>query len=335
MSFVSCTDITRATRNEVTQAVIRVVGLNASMDRTQRMVSVHLGEVNRSTHTDVYAGGKGLGVARAIKTLGPDVVVYGFVGGITGRFLRQTCEALGIEDRQTEIQGETRICNILVDDSTSQVTVLNEKGPWVSEAEVEKMLLALLGDCEEGDIVVLSGSIPSGVPSSIYRQMIEQLNPVGVKTIVDTSGIPLRESATAKPWIIKPNLSEFQELIGSTDIPSLKTVAEESRKFLNESTYAVIVTLGEQGVITVLENECFLAKAPKVPVVNPTASGDTFLGAFVVDLLQSGDMKNSVRFACGCAAANVMNFSPGIPERFDIGPLVEQVTIEELEVMGL
>ncbi|GMA62136.1 hypothetical protein GCM10025859_25760 [Alicyclobacillus fastidiosus] len=142
--------------------MIRVLGANPAMDRTHTIDSLVLGEVNRVHLTKSFAGGKGLDVARTLRHLGVSVAAYGFLGGEIGRSIRATCLAAGIEDKHTEICDETRVCNIYIENNEKRFTVINEQGPNVTLKEQEQLVQTLLADVEDGDFVVLSGSVPKG-----------------------------------------------------------------------------------------------------------------------------------------------------------------------------
>lgn len=312
--------------------MIRVVGPNPAMDRTQVLTSVVLNQVNRSTVTKVHAGGKGLDVARTIKKLGHEVAIYGFLGGMVGEYLRQSCNYLGIVDRHITIDSETRICNIMVEEENGRVTVINEKGPNINEPEApEGLINSLIEDCQPNDIVILSGSLPGNLTSAFYAEIIERLRPSDVKIIVDASGDVLRKSIDCVPWMVKLNIKELEEINGTRlstdDIPS---ILNSMQVLVNKGISVVSITLGEQGALTVTKEERFLTTVPRVSVINPTASGDTFIGAFAVKYMDTHDVMKAIHFGATCSVANVMNLAPELRDDIDLDELAEKIMIHPL-----
>lgn len=306
--------------------MIRVLGANPAMDRTHIIRSLVLGEVNRVSATGSFAGGKGLDVARTLRSLGIPVVAYGFLGGEIGRSIRTACRLAGIEDKHTEIADETRICNIYIEPDAQRATVINEKGPHVTETEREELLQTLISDVEDGDFVVTSGSVPEGIPDTFYGQIIEELSKKNVYTIVDATGSLLKEAIEAKPWMIKPNIQEFKEVY--PHVVDEVGLSEQLDLILQGGIENVVVTLGEKGCLCANREGAFYIRVPQVQPVNPIASGDTFIGGFVAKYSVTRDFETSVRFASACAVANTMNVMPEIPEGFDLHGLAEAMKVE-------
>ncbi len=167
---------------------------NPAMDRIEVLGRLVVDGVNRSDEVHAVAGGKGGNVARGIRALGERVAIYGFAGGPAGAFLRAAFGALGIDDRQTPIADETRICTIIVERNVRRSTVLNEPGPIVTPSEAQALLERLASDCRAGDLVVLCGSLPRGVEPTFYRHIIEAVRATRARVIVDARGAVLREA---------------------------------------------------------------------------------------------------------------------------------------------
>ena len=306
--------------------MIRVLGANPAMDRTHLIENLRGGEVNRVSSTRVFAGGKGLDVARTVRKLGVPVAAYGFLGGDIGVAVRRACRTAGIEDKHTEIKGETRVCNIYVEPNTKRVTVVNEKGPTVSEQEQEQLINLMLADVQDGDFLVLSGSLPEGVPDSFYGRIIRELANKKVYTIVDATGNVLKEAIAARPWMIKPNIYEFKQAF--TSVKDGSDLYTEIQSVLKDGISNVIVTLGDQGCLAANAVKTFYVRVPKVDVVSPIASGDTLVGGFVAKYVESHDFEEAVRFANACAVANALNPMPELPSDCDLKELTDLTTVE-------
>ncbi|MFP3466587.1 1-phosphofructokinase family hexose kinase [Leifsonia sp. SIMBA_070] len=298
---------------------ILVVGPNPAMDRTEEIADFRPHEVNRALRSSPRAGGKSFIVARALRRLRTPVSAYGFLGGPTGRYLRDACAALGIRDRHTEIAEETRINTILVDERTRLSTVINEPGPVVSPVEASALTAAIEEDLRPGDLLVLTGSLPPGCGDDLYGELIRLARAREAHVIVDADGDALLGAVAARPWAIKCNLAEFRGL--RPDIPA-DVLTEEDLAALTAGMAAVvdsgielvIVTLGAAGLIAATSGRVIEMDAPPVETKNATGSGDTLLAGLVSAIAGGGELEAALRLGVAAAAVNASVLIP------DIGP---------------
>lgn len=311
--------------------MIRVVGANPAMDRVEVLERLDLDAVNRSVEVHVMPGGKGLNVARGIRTLGANVAVYGFVGGFVGRFLRESCAALDIDDRQTAIAGETRICTILVERETGRSTVVNEPGPSITRQEQEALLASLAADCRPDDLVLLSGSLPLGVPYGFYAELIGCAHGAGGRVILDTAGPALVEAMTRGPWMVKLNLREFGEAVGANFDPSDSgPILEAMRRQLDTGSAVVIVTRSADGLLAMTADGAWEVAVPKVVAVNPTGSGDLLLSGLAVEIATGGDLERALVVGAACGVANALSVTPELRADVDLRELTAQVRLARI-----
>lgn len=175
--------------------MIYTVTLNPSLDKTLFFPRLVLGELNRARRVRLDVGGKGFNVSRALLALGVPSVAMGFVAGVTGQYLRQGLVGLGIEADLVEVKGtctsgagETRANLTVVDESTGQITKLNEAGPSVTNSDIERLLDRIRGRAQPGDLWVLSGHTPPGAPDDIYARIIRLVQQSGGRALLDGSG---------------------------------------------------------------------------------------------------------------------------------------------------
>ena len=301
------------------QVGIAVVGPNPAMDRTEEIEHFRPHQVNRALVSSPRAGGKSFIVARALRRLGRDVTLYGFLGGPTGQYLRAECAKLGIRDRHTTIEGETRINTVLVDRHAGLATVINEPGPEISASEAETLGEALNEDLVAGDILVLSGSLPRGVSKDLYAGLITSVRERGVRAIVDAEGEVLARAVAVGPWAVKCNLQEFRTIAPDAPDEVTSDAARQElfdcmRVVVSAGVQLVIVTLGASGLLAVSRTEAFEVTAAPVVAKNPTGSGDTFLAAFVAACSNSSPLDQALQFGAAAASANAAVLVP------DIGP---------------
>jgi 1-phosphofructokinase family hexose kinase len=311
--------------------MIRVVGPNPAMDRTSVLPSIQLDAVNRATRVLALPGGKGLDVARGVRRLGGDVAIYGFVGGLVGQYLRRACRNEGIVDRQLEIDGDSRICTIIVEERTGRTTVLNEPGPTVAPAEGRLLIDTLVGDGAAGDLVVLSGSLPLGLSQRFYAEIVRRVTPSGARVLVDASGPLLRQAVARNPWMVKSNLREFATLTGREFDPADRgALLDDMRRLVEQGVGLVVVTLGAAGLLAMAPEGGVRVTVPAVRAVNPTGSGDAFMAGFAVATQEGQDTERALRVGAACAVANAMSVTPEIPPDADLAALAAAIVVEPL-----
>jgi len=227
--------------------MIITVTLNAAIDKSLSVPNFRLGRRHRTVEQRTIAGGKGVNIARTLKALGQPVIATGFAGGPTGtRVVEQLTEESILNDF-VRIREESRTNTSVLDPTTGQQTEINERGPSVSDSEVELFRDKLLYLARGAAIVVFAGSLPPGVEPGFYASLIGDLERMEVTTVVDTDGEPLRQAVRAEPDVVSPNVLEAEELVGH------EFAGEEERSLVVRE----IAALGPREAIMTLPDGCF------------------------------------------------------------------------------
>ncbi|NHN33451.1 1-phosphofructokinase family hexose kinase [Paenibacillus agricola] len=193
--------------------MITTVTLNAAIDKTYYLPSFGLGQVSRVQRMFAEPGGKGINVARVIQQLGYPVIATGFVGGHNGRFIENALSQQGIEHDFIHVEGESRLCLNVIEESKGSSTELLEQGPVISEEAWQLMQAKLAHLAARSRIVCFSGSLPQGVPDDGYAQLIAIVKQAGCLAFLDTSGSALLQGIKALPDFVKPNEDEVRALL--------------------------------------------------------------------------------------------------------------------------
>lgn len=267
-------------------ALIVTLTPNPVLDRTLTVPHIKFDDVLRATSTRLDWGGKGFNVSRALQSLGTESVAMALAGGGTGQMLQQGLQALGIPTDFVTIAGETRTNIVIVDQATGRHIKVNEAGPSISASEYDHLLQRIAQRVQPGDLWVLAGSLPPGLPPSFFAQVIDLLRGRGAQTFLDTSGEPLRLGCAARPVLVKPNAAEAQELTGQV-IAVPGDAVRAARHFLRQGVEMVALSMGADGLVLATAGSAVWARPPQMPVTNPTGAGDSLL-AGVVWALQRG-----------------------------------------------
>src|SRR5882762_1482320 len=194
--------------------MIITVTLNAAIDKALSVPNFQLGRRHRTVEQRTTAGGKGVNIARTLKTLGQPVIATGFAGGATGTRIVEALTQESILNDFVRIREESRTNTAVHDPTSGEQTEINERGPAVSAKEVELFRNKLLYLASGADIVVFAGSLPRGVETDIYATLIRELRKLGVTTVIDADGEPMHAAVRAEPDVISPNVLEAEELVG-------------------------------------------------------------------------------------------------------------------------
>jgi 1-phosphofructokinase len=262
--------------------------LNPSLDYYLD-TEIVIGAVNRAEGERFSAGGKGINVSRVLHKLGVDTLALGFVGGWTGSLIRQHCP---FKTDFIEIDGDSRV-NVKICGETE--TEINAKGPMIDSAFKEK-LLSKASNIGENDIVVLTGSLPPGVPDCFYRIFAE--NTKSKYIVADTTGNRLSELMAIRPFLIKPNHIELGELVGTqidkNDIDNSVRIAKNLQK---DGARNILVSHGDVGAILITESDVFIEKTIPLPLKSTVGAGDTLLALFLADYFKNFNLPAALNFA--------------------------------------
>ncbi|MGW2152006.1 1-phosphofructokinase family hexose kinase [Nonomuraea sp. NPDC001699] len=277
--------------------MIITVTLNAALDVTYEVPSVTWDGVNRVGAVHRRAGGKGVNVARVLAALGQEVLVTGLAGGPTGQAIEHDLRAAGLPAALTGVAADSR--TTLVVSEPGGATLFNEPGPEVTAAELAAFTehyTSLLADAEA---VVISGSLPRGVPADVYATLASLAAGAGVPAIVDADGDPLRHAPEGRPSVVKPNAEELARAVpGGTP--------EEGAHALRErGAEAVVVSMGADGLLAVTGEGTFRARMPYTVQGNPTGAGDSLVAGLALGLVEGSPWPDRLRRAAALGAAAV------------------------------
>lgn len=277
--------------------MILTITLNPSVDIAYQLDTFHLDTVNRVEKVQKTAGGKGLNVTRVLKQVGEDVIATGFIGGEIGSYVKKQLTRNDIKNSFVEIGNETRNCIAVLHDG--QQTEILEQGPTIQEHEALNFIEHLEIILNNVEVVVISGSLPKGLASNYYVEIVELCKQCDVAVVLDCSGEALKKvlESQQKPTVIKPNTEELSQLIGKNitdDIQELKSVLSGQ---LFQGIEWIVVSLGAKGAFAKHNDKFYRVKIPKINVVNPVGSGDSTVAGIAVSLAHAlpdvGLLKNA------------------------------------------
>jgi 1-phosphofructokinase/tagatose 6-phosphate kinase len=314
--------------------LIITVTLNAALDKTLEVPNFTPGRRHRTVDQTTMPGGKGVNIARAIKRLGQPVIATGLAGGATGNRILDALGDEAILSAFVRIREESRTNTAVLDPTTGMHTEINERGPAVSLHELELFREKLLYLAKGASICVFAGSLPRGMDTDVYARLIREVRKLGVTTIVDTEGDPLRLAVRAEPEVVSPNELEAEELVGhefndgddraQAVVEMTRLGAGESIMTVSNGCYAQVI---EAGVPTL-----YRVRVEEQEARSSIGSGDAFLAGYIAARYSGRSAVECLRFGVACGAESIHHFGAGIVEPSKVDRLLDEVEAERLQI---
>jgi 1-phosphofructokinase family hexose kinase len=291
---------------------------NIALDRLVVVPGFQLKQQSRARSGFTQAGGSGVHAAIIIQGLGGDSKAIGFLGGHTGGLWRAAASKAGLNYQVVPIGGETRESYCMIDPEQGSLVESVESGPLCSPADLARLIACLEANLAGCEMLIVSGSLPPGIPLGAYAGMIELAARSGVKTLADIHTESLKLGMQARPWLIKPNLREFHQLLGRLT-GDLQDLAAACRTLFTETGTCIALSMEQQGLLLTTAEDQWWMKPPAVEMhlpdgrgVNVIGCGDALVGALAYEYVRTGDLLAAARL--GLAAAHVNLGTYGSPE---------------------
>lgn len=308
--------------------MILTITANPSVDISYRLDKFNIDDVTRTEHASKDAGGKGIHVGFVLKELGADVIHSGFVGGKLGEYIEEELGKKGQDSRFVKISSPTRNCIAILHEGNQ--TEILEQGPSISEEEA-KDFLDNIGKIAEGcQVINMSGSLPKGLTSDFYKEIIKYAKANNIFVSVDTSGQTLKDiiGAEVKPDLIKPNETEIAQVLGRV------IGKEELKDVLVQEPFKdikyIIVSMGKDGALVKAGDKIYNASVPKVLAINPVGSGDSSLAGALYAIEQGKDDQDIIKTSMTCGLLNVLTEEIAHIEIEKFDEYYQQIQVKEL-----
>lgn len=300
--------------------MIYTVTFNPSLDYIVSVDDFKLGLTNRTSSELLLPGGKGINVSTILTNLGIESTALGFVAGFTGGEIIRKVEEIGV--RSDFIRIGDGISRINVKLKSIDGTEINGMGPDISREKTEE-LMEKLDVLDEGDVLVLAGSIPVSMPDDIYSRILERLEGKGVTFIVDATGELLMKVLKYQPFLIKPNNHELGDIF-KVNLETREEVVPYGRKLQAMGAKNVLISMAGEGAVLVAEDgSVYDAPAPEGVLVNAVGAGDSMVAGFTAGWMEEKDYRHA--FYMGVAAGSASAFSEYLATKNEIMSLYQKI----------
>ncbi|UXR70228.1 tagatose-6-phosphate kinase [Staphylococcus sp. IVB6246] len=309
--------------------MILTITMNPSIDMAYSLKNLQLDTVNRVTDVRKTAGGKGLNVTRVLHQFGADVLASGLMGGVLGEAITKDLAAHQINHDFLPISGETRNCIAILHENGQQTEIL-ESGPLIKDSEAQSFLVHLKKLAEQADLIAISGSLPKGMPTDFYQQMLTVCQETPV--VLDCSGEALEKvlKHDVKPYLIKPNNTELSGLLGRTIHAETDELKEALADPLFKGVAWIVVSLGADGALAKHGDTYYRVTIPKIQVVNPVGSGDATVAGMAAAIEKNESDEHILKQGNVLGMLNAQEEITGFVDMTNYQKLYDQIIVEKV-----
>ncbi len=298
--------------------MIYTLTANPSLDYIVRVKNLRIGETNRAYETEIFAGGKGFNVSSVLSELGHPSIAAGFIAGSFGEDLKELLKDRHFEKEFIPCKGRTRI-NVKL--KAGEETEINGTGLQIDEEAVAQLKKSF-EKITDGDVLILSGSIPSDLNNDFYASLLEEVSGRNVLCAVDASGALLANTLSFHPFLIKPNQAELEDLL-SIKIENDEQLIEAGRSLQEKGARNVLISRGSKGAMLIgQDGKIYAAPCPQGKLVNSVGSGDSMVAGFMAGWIDSKNLEQALVMGLLCGSATA--FCADLAKKEDIEALKEK-----------
>jgi 1-phosphofructokinase family hexose kinase len=316
------------------------VSPNTSTDRISIIDGFVPGGTFRTVRSFDQAGGSGAHAASTVVELGGRALAIAAVGGGNGERWHRAARRQHLPAATVRIRNENRSSFVLIDRQQGKVAEIVDPGPTVDAHESDALLQMVRHHLASAALLVVSGSLPPGVPTRFYAQCVEHARAAGRSTLVDAHSAPMAAALAARPWMIKPNLDELHQIMSVTR-STMRDRMAALRHLVRTTVENVMLSMEAEGVLLATRDGIWHLQPPAQPVtlpesqaINPVGCGDALVGAFCHRWVTSRDLIESARWGVAAAHVNLGTYEVPSTPRDEVQRLAAHVAVHPLEISG-
>jgi len=307
--------------------LILSAGLTPAWQQILVFDRVRWGEVNRALEAVWCGSGKVLNVGMAVHRLGGPSLTLAPLGGSPHKEIDREFADLGAPRRWIETRAATRVCTTFIERDTGQITELVENGRILDERELNAFRTVYAEEAARAEVVVLTGSLPSGTPVSLYRDLVVCTH---CPMVLDFRGEGLLSVLDLKPYVVKPNRQELGQTLGRS-LESDADLMAAMRRLNRLGAQWVVVTQGAQAVWVSSSDDAYRLMPPRIAdIVNSIGCGDSLAAGIAWATRRGDSIIDAVRLGIGAACDNLGKLLPCRLKWEKVVDLASKVVVDEI-----
>lgn len=300
-----------------------------ALDYTIRLDAVELGRRGRYRDPKIDPSGKGVNASRLLRRMGASTLALGFSAGHTGALLEAELSREGVAHEFLRVEGLTRINVTMLTGAEGTATHLHGPGGVVSAADVAALLQRVSERLAGAKALLLSGSLPPGMPDAVCADLVRRAREAGVPSIVDMEGGPLLEALRERPSVVKPNRLEAERFVGHP-LTTEAEILEAAERLIAAGAGSVVITNGAEGALAMSGGRVWKVSAPREEVVRAVGAGDSFAAGLALGISRSLDFTEALRLGAAAGAATARAPGSGLGSAEDVERLRGQVQVRQV-----
>lgn len=309
--------------------MITSVSLNPSIDRTLTVDGFTPGGLNRVISSSDVAAGKGINVALTVSALGLDAECVGFMYRDSAPLFEKRLMVNSTAYDFIWLDGEARTNIKVFDQAAGVVTELNESGREIDGDSLQRMTELVCAHAENSDYLILTGSLPPGCQPDYYATLIDAVEGLGCRCVLDADGERLKRGLEARPFMIKPNRFELETMTGRK-LDSVAEIRDAARHYIHQGVEVVAVSLGADGAIILRGEDALYAPKLNIEVKSTVGAGDSMVAGLIAGFMADNDLEETFRMGMACATARCMTEGYRILDRTVYRAVMDMVKIERI-----
>lgn len=311
--------------------MITTVSLNPAIDKTILLPEMIHGEVNRLQDAREDIGGKGINVAKILNRLGIKTQVCGFIGRKNRPRIDEFLQIENLDHKFIEAEGLTRTNTKIVELNAGVTTDFNEQGFFVNEQQIDDLVKLMESEAQTSSFVVFSGSIPQGVSTGIYRDLILTMRD-RTKTVLDADGELLLEGIKAGPYMMKPNLQELETAF-DVKLNTDEDIISFCKKLIKEyDIKIIIVSMGGEGSLLITDKNVFKAQPIFVTVKSTVGAGDSMIAGMLYGIQNNLILNEAFAYATACGTLAVTKEGTQTFSIDEVKEMIKKVHVDIINV---
>lgn len=310
--------------------MIATITLNPCVDKTLCIRGFYFGGMNRVERHRADVSGKGINVSIALKQMEREVMTFGFSYENGNEMLNRAMRGYGIDYRSVLVPGTLRENMKVMDEERAVTTELNQKGEYVPEEKLEEFERLLDRYLDEIDILVVTGSVPEGVPADYYEHLIAKASRRNIRTILDAEGELFLNGLKSKPYLIKPNLYEFKSAFGvkGSDMAELIRVC---RKIIDDGVKVICLSMGDKGAVIVDKNDAYICRPTQIEVKSTQGAGDSLVAGICAAMEEGRGLEDMLKYGVAAAQGSLIKEGTLLCGLEEFEHFKSEVTVERLK----
>lgn len=305
--------------------MIYTVTLNPAIDYVITIEQLTTGNINRIDTENVYPGGKGINVSSVLGELNINSIALGFIGGFSGEFIKNTLNKRGLGTDFIELDDGFSRINVKI--KSDKETEINGQGPHIPDEKLNQ-LYDKLDLLTSDDVLVLAGSIPNTLDDKLYENIMRRLESKNIKIVVDATKNLLLNVLKYKPFLIKPNNHELEEIF-DVKLENIQDVVTYAKKLQDMGAENVLVSRGKDGAVLISENgKVYQSNVGKGEVVNSVGAGDSMVAGFIGEYTRTNDFEKALKQGAACGSATA--FSSDLATKEYIDKIVKDIIVTQI-----